>query len=183
MDSDDSTAPRTPEQDAAELALAIVSHATAITQEDDAALDASDENLREVVAGQTDQPLTERQQEVVTTLGTAGGALAAGLSHALADARGVDAAEVLSATARSVVAHARDGEALDDAVRDAADDELGARRGGASSPSDDDLEAADPRRGTLPEGEADRGDLHDAGDQGQRASGSDRQHGEGDSPR
>ena len=181
MDDADTTSPRTPEQDAAELALAIVSHATAITQDDDAALDASDENLREVVAGQSDEPLTERQEEVVTTLGTAGGALAAGLSHALADARGVDAAEVLGATARSIVAHARDGEALDDAVRDAADEEIGASAERTSS--DDDLEAADPRRGTLPDHEADGRDLHDAGDAGTRSPGPEHGRGEGDTAR
>jgi len=106
----DETAPadRTPEQDAAELALAIVSQAAAITQADEDALDASDDNLREVVAELADEPLTERQEEVVATLGTAGGTLAAGLSTALAEARGVDSAEVLRATAQSILAHADD---------------------------------------------------------------------------
>ena len=107
------TSTRSPEQEAAELALAIVSQATAITQGDDEALDASDANLREVVADQADDPLTERQEAVVATLGTAGGALAAGLSNALAEARGVDPADVLNATARSIVDHADDDPTAD----------------------------------------------------------------------
>jgi len=104
----DETTPtdRTPERDAAELALAIVSQAAAITQGDDEALDASDDNLREVVAEQADDPLTEKQEAVVSTLGAAGGSLAAGLSSALAEARGVDATVVLGATAQSILAHA-----------------------------------------------------------------------------
>ena len=106
----DETTPtdRTPERDAAELALAIVSQAAAITQGDDEALDASDDNLREVVAEQADEPLTEQQEAVVSTLGAAGGSLAAGLSAALAEARGVDATVVLGATAQSILAHADD---------------------------------------------------------------------------
>lgn len=106
----DDTTPtdRTPERDAAELALAIVSQAAAITQGDDEALDASDDNLREVVAEQADDPLTEKQEAVVSTLGAAGGSLAAGLSAALAEARGVDATVVLGATAQSILAHADD---------------------------------------------------------------------------
>jgi hypothetical protein len=115
----DETTPndRTPERDAAELALAIVSQAAAITQGDDEALDASDDNLREVVAEQADDPLTEKQEAVVSTLGAAGGSLAAGLSAALAEARGIDADAVLAATARSILAHADDVPLVDGVPR------------------------------------------------------------------
>ena len=108
---------RTPERDAAELALAIVSQAAAITQGDDEALDASDDNLREVVAEQADDPLTEKQEAVASTLGAAGGSLAAGLSAALAEARGVDATVVLGATAQSILAHVDDVPLVDGAPR------------------------------------------------------------------
>lgn len=103
---DDSTdrPPSTPEQEAAALALAIVSQASAITQGDEEALDASEDNLREVVTGLSDAPLTPRQEDVVATLGAAGGSLAAGLSEALAHTKGVDTGVVLGSAAEAVLA-------------------------------------------------------------------------------
>ena len=93
---------------AAVLSLAIVSEATAMTQDDAESLEQSDENLRDVVREQLDQPLDPQQEEVVATLGAAGGSLAAGLSVALADARGVEPRDVLQATAKAVLAQRTD---------------------------------------------------------------------------
>lgn len=93
---------------AADLSLAIVSEATAMTQDDAESLEQSDENLRDVVREQLDQPLDPQQEEVVATLGAAGGSLAAGLSVALADARGVEPRDVLQATAKAVLAQRTD---------------------------------------------------------------------------
>lgn len=106
ISGDDSTdrPPSTPEQEAAALALAIVSQASAITQGDEEALDASEDNLREVVTGLSDAPLTPRQEDVVATLGAAGGSLAAGLSEALAHTKGVDTGVVLGSAAEAVLA-------------------------------------------------------------------------------
>ncbi|ROS54136.1 hypothetical protein [Frigoribacterium sp. PhB24] len=95
---------RTPEEEAAALALAVVSQAAAITQGDPEAVEASDENLREVVAELTDQPFTARQEDVVATLGTAGGSLAAGLTAALAHEKGIDPAVILGSTSQAIVA-------------------------------------------------------------------------------
>jgi len=95
---------RTPEEEAAALALAVVSQAAAITQGDPEAVEASDENLREVVAELTDQPLTPRQEDVVATLGAAGGSLAAGLTAALAHEKGVDPGIILGSTSQAIVA-------------------------------------------------------------------------------
>jgi len=94
----------TPEDEAAALALAVVSQASAITQGDVEAVEASDANLREVVSELSDRPLTPRQEDVVATLGTAGGSLAAGLSSALAHVKGVEPGDVLSSTAQAIVA-------------------------------------------------------------------------------
>ena len=112
-DVDPSTGPEAEqapalEDVAADLSLAIVSEATAMTQDDAESLEQSDENLRDVVREQLDQPLDPQQEEVVATLGAAGGSLAAGLSVALADARGVEPRDVLQATAKAVLAQRTD---------------------------------------------------------------------------
>jgi len=105
----DGSAPATPEEEAAALALAIVSQASAITQGDEEALDASEDNLRDVVSGLSDEPLTPRQEDVVATLGAAGGSLAAGLSEALAHTKGVDTSTVLGSAAEAVLAQTQPG--------------------------------------------------------------------------
>ena len=103
QDTNEPTA-RTPEEEAAALALAVVSQAAAITQGDPEAVEASDENLREVVGELSDQPFTARQEDVVATLGTAGGSLAAGLTAALAHEKGVDPGVILGSTSQAIVA-------------------------------------------------------------------------------
>ncbi|MCJ0701643.1 hypothetical protein FRIG_10960 [Frigoribacterium faeni] len=141
---DDSTdrPPSTPEQEAAALALAIVSQASAITQGDEEALDASEDNLREVVTGLSDAPLTPRQEDVVATLGAAGGSLAAGLSEALAHTKGVDTGVVLGSAAEAVLAQTQpEAENAPDAASEsdaetASDDGAGA--GDATAPGADD---------------------------------------------
>ncbi|MBD8703673.1 hypothetical protein [Frigoribacterium sp. CFBP 13712] len=144
ISGDDSTdrPPSTPEQEAAALALAIVSQASAITQGDEEALDASEDNLREVVTGLSDAPLTPRQEDVVATLGAAGGSLAAGLSEALAHTKGVDTGVVLGSAAEAVLAqtqpeaeNAPDAASASDAGT-ASDDGAGA--GDATAPGADD---------------------------------------------
>ena len=104
QDANEPTPERTPEEEAAALALVVVSPASAITQGDPDALDASEENLRDVVSGLSDAPLTPRQEDVVATLGAAGGSLAAGLSEALAREKGIDAGRVLGSAAEAILA-------------------------------------------------------------------------------
>jgi hypothetical protein len=118
-------APR-PEDDAARLGLVVVGEASALHSGDEAALDASEENIRDTIDDMVDVPLTDRQEEVVERLAAAGGTLTAGLSGALAaqTGRGVD--EVLEGAARSVVwqqrlAAQRDGSIGGDEAAGAAD--------------------------------------------------------------
>jgi len=134
---------RSIENDAADLSLAVVSEATAMTSEDPSSLEQSDENLREVVREKLDHPLDPQQEDVVSVLGAAGGSLAAGLSVALADARDVEPREVLQSVARAVLAQRTDGD------RDLADPWQGRAEDGRdrqdaghdSSPEDDDRHA------------------------------------------
>lgn len=106
-----------PEDDAARLGLVVVGEAAALHSGDEAALDASEENIRETIDGMVDEPLTDRQEQVVERLASAGGTLTAGLSGALAaqTGRGVD--EVLEGAARSVVWQQRLAAQRDDAAR------------------------------------------------------------------
>lgn len=92
-----------PEDDAARLGLVVVGEAAALHSGDEAALDASEDNIRETVDDLVDEPLTQRQEEVVQRLASAGGTIAAGLSGALAaqTERSVD--DVLAGAARAVV--------------------------------------------------------------------------------
>jgi hypothetical protein len=131
--------PATPEEEAAALALAIVSQAAAISQGDEEALDASEDNLREVVSGLSDEPLTPRQEDVVATLGAAGGSLAAGLSEALAHTKGVDTSAVLGSAAEAVLAQTQP------ATRFVADDDQDAEAEADETP--DRPSAADDRDG------------------------------------
>lgn len=92
-----------PEEDAARLGLVVVGEAAALHSGDESALDASEENIRETVDGMVDQPLTDRQEEVVQRLASAGGTLTAGLSGALAAQTGRSVDDVLEGAARSIV--------------------------------------------------------------------------------
>ncbi|MDP4334430.1 hypothetical protein Q7F20_13705 [Curtobacterium sp. A7_M15] len=92
-----------PEDDAARLGLVVVGEAAALHSADDAALDASERNIRDTVDEMIDEPLTERQEQVVERLASAGGTLTAGLSGALAAQTGRSVDEVLEGAARSVV--------------------------------------------------------------------------------
>lgn len=134
---------RSIENDAADLSLAVVSEATAMTSEDPSSLEQSDENLREVVREKLDHPLDPQQEDVVSVLGAAGGSLAAGLSVALADARDVEPREVLQSVARAVLAQRTDGD-LPDPWQDGPGAEAGRDRqdaGHDSSPDDDERRA------------------------------------------
>jgi hypothetical protein len=164
---------RTPEEEAAALALAVVSQAAAITQGDPAAVEASDENLREVVAELTDQPLTPRQEDVVATLGVAGGSLAAGLTAALAHEKGVDPGVILGSTSQAIVAQTQspfvgaddEPDLVAQAERDARA-HAAERDGDHSVPRADhghrDMADAGRERGDAGESRADRGEDDDA---------------------
>ncbi|MGY3263046.1 hypothetical protein [Frigoribacterium sp. 2355] len=168
---------RTPEDEAAALALAIVSQAAAITQGDPEAVEASDENLREVVAELTDEPLTPRQEDVMATLGTAGGSLAAGLTAALAHEKGVDPGVILGSTSQAIVAQTQSPFAggqddMDDDAELVAQAERDARAHAAERDRDDapmradhghrDMADAGRERGDAGEARAERGDDDDA---------------------
>jgi hypothetical protein len=92
-----------PEDDAARLGLVVVGEAAALHSGDEAALDASEQNIRDTIDEMIDAPLTERQEQVVERLASAGGTLTAGLSGALAAQTGRSVDEVLEGAARSVV--------------------------------------------------------------------------------
>jgi len=112
--TDENERPR-PEDDAARLGLVVVGEAAALHAGDDAALDASEENIRETVDSMVDEPLTPRQEEVVERLAAAGGTLTAGLSGALAAKTGGSVEGVLEGAARSVVWQQRLAAERDDA--------------------------------------------------------------------
>lgn len=99
----DDTERSRPEDDAARLGLVVVGEAAALHAGDDAALDASEANIRDTVDSMVDEPLTPRQEEVVERLAAAGGTLTAGLSGALAAKTGGSVEDVLGGAARSVV--------------------------------------------------------------------------------
>ncbi|PYY32897.1 hypothetical protein DEJ16_15170 [Curtobacterium sp. MCJR17_055] len=106
---------RRPEQDAARLGLVVVGEAAALQSGDEAAMDASEANIRETVDELVDVPLTERQEEVVERLAQAGGTLTAGLSGALAARAGNSVDDVLEGAARSIVWQERLTEEREDA--------------------------------------------------------------------
>ncbi|WP_042723509.1 hypothetical protein, partial [Curtobacterium sp. B18] len=70
-----------PEDDAARLGLVVVGEAAALHSGDEAALDASEQNIRDTVDEMIDEPLTDRQEQVVERLASAGGTLTAGLGE------------------------------------------------------------------------------------------------------
>lgn len=104
-----------PEDDAARLGLVVVGEAAALHAGDDASLDASEQNIRETVDSMVDQPLTDRQEEVVERLASAGGTLTAGLSGALAARSDRSVDDVLAGAARSVVQQQRLSQEREDA--------------------------------------------------------------------
>ncbi len=102
-DMTDENARHRPEEDAARLGLVVVGEAAALQSGDEAALDASIENIRETIDDLIDEPLTPRQEEVVERLASAGGTLTAGLSGALAAQTGRPVDDVLEGAARSII--------------------------------------------------------------------------------
>lgn len=92
-----------PEDDAARLGLVVVGEAAALHSGDEAALDASEQNIRDTIDEMIDEPLTPRQEQVVERLASAGGTLTAGLSGALAAQTGRSVDDILEGAARSVV--------------------------------------------------------------------------------
>ncbi|MEJ8282308.1 hypothetical protein [Curtobacterium citreum] len=116
--TDEHRTPR-PEDDAARLGLVVVGEAAALHSGDEAALDASEQNIRDTIDEMIDEPLTPRQEQVVERLASAGGTLTAGLSGALAAQTGRSVDDVLEGAARSVVwqqrlADQRDAAAAED---------------------------------------------------------------------
>ncbi|MGN8049639.1 hypothetical protein ACTJKO_08090 [Curtobacterium sp. 22159] len=100
--TDEHDSPR-PEDDAARLGLVVVGEAAALHSGDDAALDASEQNIIDTIDDLVDEPLTDRQEQVVQRLASAGGTLTAGLSGALAARSGRSVDDVLEGAARSVL--------------------------------------------------------------------------------
>ncbi|ROP58807.1 hypothetical protein EDF24_0075 [Curtobacterium sp. PhB130] len=92
-----------PEADAARLGLVVVGEAAALHSGDEAALNASEENIRETIDELIDEPLTPRQEEVVQRLASAGGTITAGLSGALAAQTGRTVEDVLGGAASAIV--------------------------------------------------------------------------------
>ena len=117
MTDEHDSSPR-PEDDAARLGLVVVGEAAALHSGDEAALDASEQNIRDTIDEMIDEPLTERQEEVVERLVSAGGTLTAGLSGALAAQAGRSVDDILEGAARSVVWQQRLSQERDDAERD-----------------------------------------------------------------
>ncbi|WP_066516316.1 hypothetical protein [Curtobacterium ammoniigenes] len=99
------------EQDAVDLGLALVGEASALHSGDMEAVVASEDNLREVVDELVDEPLTERQEEVVETLAASGASLTAGLAGAVSIEQQRPVGDVLRGASRSIVMqHRKDGE-------------------------------------------------------------------------
>jgi phage terminase small subunit len=118
MTDEHGSTPR-PEDDAARLGLVVVGEAAALHSGDEAALDASEQNIRDTIDEMIDEPLTDRQEEVVERLAAAGGTLTAGLSGALAAQSGRSVDDILEGAARSVVWQQRLSQQRDDAEHDA----------------------------------------------------------------
>lgn len=93
--------------DATRLGLAVIGEAAALHEADTESVSASEANLRDSVDELIDEPLTERQQDVVETLGTSSAALTAGLAGAVAIEQDRPVGEVLAGAARSIVMQQR----------------------------------------------------------------------------
>ncbi|MCS6573719.1 hypothetical protein NYS52_04205 [Curtobacterium flaccumfaciens pv. flaccumfaciens] len=124
---DEHRTPR-PEDDAARLGLVVVGEAAALQSGDEAALDASEQNIRDTIDELVDEPLTQRQEEVVERLAAAGGTLTAGLSGALAAQSGRSVDDVLEGAARSVVWQQRLADQREDAGSQQREDAGGQQR-------------------------------------------------------
>ncbi|MBT1618379.1 hypothetical protein KK090_03835 [Curtobacterium flaccumfaciens pv. poinsettiae] len=125
--TDEHRTPR-PEDDAARLGLVVVGEAAALQSGDEAALDASEQNIRDTIDELVDEPLTQRQEEVVERLAAAGGTLTAGLSGALAAQSGRSIDDVLEGAARSVVWQQRLADQREDAGSQQREDAGGQQR-------------------------------------------------------
>lgn len=125
--TDEHRTPR-PEDDAARLGLVVVGEAAALQSGDEAALDASEQNIRDTIDELVDEPLTQRQEEVVERLAAAGGTLTAGLSGALAAQSGRSVDDVLEGAARSVVWQQRLADQREDAGSQPREDAGGQQR-------------------------------------------------------
>ena len=125
--TDEHRTPR-PEDDAARLGLVVVGEAAALQSGDEAALDASEQNIRDTIDELVDEPLTQRQEEVVERLAAAGGTLTAGLSSALAAQSGRSVDDVLEGAARSVVWQQRLADQREDAGSQQREDAGGQQR-------------------------------------------------------
>ena len=125
--TDEHRTPR-PEDDAARLGLVVVGEAAALQSGDEAALDASEQNIRDTIDELVDEPLTQRQEEVDERLAAAGGTLTAGLSGALAAQSGRSVDDVLEGAARSVVWQQRLADQREDAGSQQREDAGGQQR-------------------------------------------------------
>ncbi|MBT2504022.1 hypothetical protein [Curtobacterium sp. ISL-83] len=133
----DEHATHRPEDDAARLGLVVVGEAAALHSGDDAALDASEENIRETIEELIDEPLTPRQEEVVERLAAAGGALTAGLGGALAAQSGRSVDDVLTGAARSVLRQQQLASHREDVGRDRTADHRSGEYRSADTRQDD----------------------------------------------
>lgn len=127
--TDENGSSPSPEDDAARLGLVVVGEAAALHSGDEASLDASEQNIRDTIDEMVDEPLTDRQEQVVERLASAGGTLTAGLSGAIAAQTGRSVDDVLEGAARSVVWQQRLAQQRDDAER--APDDTERHRDGA----------------------------------------------------
>jgi hypothetical protein len=91
------------EAEAASLALALVAVATASVDGGHDARDAGDRGLVDLVDTLSDVPLTERQADVIETIGTASAAITTGLGSAIAADHDCDVEAVLRLAARAVL--------------------------------------------------------------------------------
>ena len=92
-----------PEDEATQLGLAVVAEAAALHAGDTESLISAEDNLHDTVDALIDEPLTDRQERVVESLAATGGALAAGLSGALAAEQGRPVDDILQKAATSIV--------------------------------------------------------------------------------
>jgi hypothetical protein len=102
-----------PVADASALGLAVVGGATAVHTGDTDAVVAAEDNLRDAVDELVDEPLTDRQQEVVEALASASSGLTAGLAGEVAVDQDRPVSSVLQGAARSILMQQR----LDDQKR------------------------------------------------------------------
>lgn len=110
MPSRRKNAPNDPVDDAAQLGLAVVGDATALhtgdeelhTGDEDAVIAAGD-NLRDIVDELVDEPLTDRQEDVVEALASASSGLTVGLAAEVAFDQHRPVGDVLQGAARSVL--------------------------------------------------------------------------------